>query len=76
MLPCWASFPQQKTEPERWDEWGAHGGCNRLYKENIRALELAWQGLRGQEHRRDHESETNTVALEESRKIQKAKPEE
>lgn len=42
----------------------------------IRALELAWQALRGQENRRDLGSETNTAALEESSKIQKAKPEE
>lgn len=37
---------------------------------------MAGQGLRGQEYRRDRGSETDTVALEESSKIQKAKPEE
>lgn len=37
---------------------------------------MAWQGLRGQENRRDLGSETKTVALEGSSKIQKAKPEE
>lgn len=42
----------------------------------IRTLELAWQGLRGQEYRRDAGRETNTVALEESSKIHKAKPEQ
>lgn len=42
----------------------------------IRALELAGQGLRGQEHRGDLGSENNTGTLEGSSKIQKAKPEE
>lgn len=73
LSPCWAELPWQKIELERWEEWGPHGGCNRT---QIGALELAWQGLRGQEYRRDLGSETNTVALEESSKIQKAKPEE
>lgn len=74
MLPCWAKPPWQKIEPEIWEEWGAHGqyavGSTRT---QIRALELAGQG---QEYRRDRGSETDTVDLEESSKIQKAKPEE
>lgn len=77
MLPCWAKLPRQKTEPEIWEEWGAHGlHAIDSTRTQIRALELAGQGLRGQEYRRDRGSETDTVALEESSKIQKAKPEE
>lgn len=38
MPPCCAKLPQQKTELERWEEWGAHGGCNRQYKDTGQGL--------------------------------------
>ena len=32
LAPSWAKLPQQETEPERQEEWGAHGGCDTQYR--------------------------------------------
>lgn len=42
LLPCWAKLPWQKIEPGRWEEWGAHRGCNRQYKDTNPGPWIGW----------------------------------